>query len=220
MFFGMIGIKDDTFPLSKTKKLRGYRKLARVKVLQVLTAYELSGIDWQHNFSHIFFREFNLGEDKDPELQIDEEVELVELEPAPAVAPRDEKILSPEEVYELEADIPIEWNQDEIEFARKLIDRSLNYKDYINNIIIESTANWELDRITVIDRILMYMAAAEMISFPDIPIKVSINEAIDIAKDFSTEKSNVFINGLLDTILNRLKQEDRIHKSEKGLRES
>lgn len=218
----MIGIKDDPFPLSRTKKIKGYRKLARIKVLQILTAYELSGIDWQHSFSHIFFRDFNLGEDKDLELQIDEDVELVKVDNSDETEPvqKDEKILSPEEVYELEADTPIEWNQEEIEFARKLIDRSLNYKDYINNIIKESTANWELDRITVIDRILMYMAAAEMISFPDIPLKVSINEAIDIAKDFSTEKSNAFINGLLDTILNKLKEEDRIHKSERGLKEN
>ena len=64
----MIGIKDDTFPLSKTKKHKGYRKLARVKVLQILTAYELSGIDWQHYFSHIFFRDFNFGDDDDMEL--------------------------------------------------------------------------------------------------------------------------------------------------------
>ena len=77
--------------------------------------------------------------------------------------------------------------------------------------------NWELDRIARIDRILMHMAICEMLNYPNIPVKVSINEYIDISKNYSTPKSGQYINGMLDEISKKLSNEGKIKKSGRGL---
>ncbi|MCL5992386.1 MAG: transcription antitermination factor NusB [Bacteroidetes bacterium] len=189
--------KLDIFPLSKTKNAKGTRRLAREKVLQIITAIEVSDIPFDSIFNHTFYRKFNFG-DFD---QISE------------------KLLTPDEIYELEADVPILWDDDEIEFAKDLIEKTISLRDFVNNLIEEYTEHWELERIANIDRILMQMAVAELIYFPEIPVKVSINEAIDIAKKYSTPKSGSFINGILDKIMLRLKEEGKIHKTGRGLQE-
>lgn len=84
--------------------------------------------------------------------------------------------------------------------------------------LIESKAeNWELDRIALIDRILMQMGICEMLRFPEIPIKVSINEYLEVAKKFSTPKSSKFINGILDSLYLDFKNVGSIQKAGRGL---
>jgi transcription antitermination factor NusB len=84
--------------------------------------------------------------------------------------------------------------------------------------LIESKAeNWELDRIAVVDRILMQMGICEMLRFSEIPIKVSINEYLEIAKKFSTPKSSKFINGILDSLYLDFKNNGKIQKAGRGL---
>jgi N utilization substance protein B len=84
--------------------------------------------------------------------------------------------------------------------------------------LIQSKAeNWELERIALIDRILMQMGISEMTHFEEIPIKVTINEYLEIAKKFSTPKSSKFINGILDSLYIQFKQSDKIQKSGRGL---
>lgn len=84
--------------------------------------------------------------------------------------------------------------------------------------LIESKAeNWELDRIALLDRILMQMGICEMLRFSEIPIKVSINEYLEIAKKFSTPKSSKFINGILDSLYLDFKNNGRIKKAGRGL---
>ncbi len=77
--------------------------------------------------------------------------------------------------------------------------------------------NWEIDRIVETDRILLKMAVAELINFPSIPIKVTINEIIDISKNFSTAKSGTFINGILDSVTIELTKNGNIKKSGRGM---
>lgn len=84
-------------------------------------------------------------------------------------------------------------------------------------MITEKTKNWESDRIALIDTLLMRMAICELVNFPSIPVKVTINEYIEISKVFSTLKSNTFINGILDKILSDLNQDGRIQKQGRGL---
>lgn len=102
-------------------------------------------------------------------------------------------------------------------FAEKLIRTIVEHQEEIESTIKQKVTNWAFDRIAVIDRILLRMGVCEFLYFEDIPPKVTINEAIDIAKRFSTEKSGQFINGVLDSILADLRANGRLNKSGRGL---
>lgn len=90
---------------------------------------------------------------------------------------------------------------------------------YANNrdIIAQKARNWELDRIAIMDILLINMALVELTEFPSIPVKVSMNEYIEISKYFSSAKSKVFINGILDKLVAEFKAEKKIHKMGRGL---
>lgn len=108
---------------------------------------------------------------------------------------------------------------DLLEFGRLLLMRTWNNRlecDTLINILAE---NWDFERITPIDKAILRMGIAEMLYFSEIPPRVTINEAIDIAKSFSTDKSGVFINGMLDAAVTRLKKDDKLQKSGRGLME-
>ena len=103
------------------------------------------------------------------------------------------------------------------EFARELISKVLSNVVDLDNRIVGRVTNWEMNRIALIDKILIRMGICEILYFPDIPPKVSINESIEIAKDFSTAGSGKFINGILDAILAEEKKAGRLKKSGRGL---
>jgi transcription antitermination protein NusB len=106
---------------------------------------------------------------------------------------------------------------DDKEFVVDLFRKSIfNNKDY-EKMIQEKAKNWELDRIALLDILIMKMALCEVLNFPSIPIKVSLNEYIEISKRFSTPKSKVFINGILDKLIAGLKADDKIKKTGRGL---
>lgn len=88
---------------------------------------------------------------------------------------------------------------------------------YEDTYIRPELEKWELERVALVDRILVMMGLEEFLHFPTIPIKVTINEYIEIAKDFSTEKSGIFVNGLLDKLYMRLDREGVIRKEGRGL---
>jgi N utilization substance protein B len=102
-------------------------------------------------------------------------------------------------------------------FFEDLYDFTLDSDKDLNGWVEAQTKNWESDRIAMTDFILLKMAIAEMIKFPSIPVKVSINEYIELAKNYSTPKSGQFINGILDEISIRLMSEKIIQKSGRGL---
>ncbi len=81
----------------------------------------------------------------------------------------------------------------------------------------QKTQHWDFHRIALIDKILLRIAVCELLHFPDIPPKVSINEAIEIAKMFSTDNSGTFINGILDSILEEMQKNGSLKKSGRGL---
>ena len=112
-----------------------------------------------------------------------------------------------------------ELNDDGVvfEFAKQLFRKTLRTIDAADEIIAKHAENWEIHRINPIDRCLLRMATAELLEFEEIPPKVSIDEAIDIAKKFSTPRSGNFINGVLDAILMDLERQGRLHKSGRGL---
>jgi len=108
-------------------------------------------------------------------------------------------------------------SRDDFEFAKKLISEVIHHDADIEKIIRDKVAHWEFDRIAYIDKILLRMGICEMLYFPDIPPKVTINESIEVAKTFSTDQSGGFINGVLDSILDDLKKSNSLHKTGRGL---
>lgn len=140
-----------------------------------------------------------------------------------------EKVLQTLYAYELTKD-PIEkikgdllqdlQEEDAVEFANKLIDMTIKNWEKYDELITSTVKNWELGRIALIDHLLIRMCICEFYFFEDIPPKVSINEAIELAKTFSTKNSGKFVNGILDSLLIRLKKDGEITKKGKGLKEN
>jgi len=108
--------------------------------------------------------------------------------------------------------LPMFKDDEDAEFASKLITKSLENDTEYREMIDKHTQNWELDRIAFMDIIIMQAALAEIISFPTIPINVTLNEYIEISKSFSTDKSATFINGVLDNIVKELRAENKLIK--------
>jgi N utilization substance protein B len=105
------------------------------------------------------------------------------------------------------------------DFAEKLMLRVYSHADECDTLIRSLAENWDFQRIAPIDKVLLRICITEMLFFPEIPTKASINEAIEIAKRYSTDKSGIFLNGVLDAALTKLKGEGRLQKSGRGLLE-
>ena len=86
------------------------------------------------------------------------------------------------------------------EYAEKLVDLTLADRNKINKQISKTSDNWDIDRISHVDKALLQIATAEMLNCPDVPIKVIINEALELARSFSSDESIPFINGILDGV--------------------
>jgi N utilization substance protein B len=106
---------------------------------------------------------------------------------------------------------------DDLKFVRELYKRTIVNKESLSERISQNTTNWELERIAKLDVVLMRMALCELLYFPGIPVKVTFNEYIELAKDYSTPKSKVFINGVLDKLVAKLKKSGEISKTGRGL---
>ena len=104
-------------------------------------------------------------------------------------------------------------DEEDQDFARRLFRRAILNEEYYRHLISESSKNWDLKRVAVMDVVIMQIALAEILSFPNIPINVSLNEYVEIAKLYSTPKSGGFINGTLDAIVNKLKKENKLTKN-------
>ena len=102
-------------------------------------------------------------------------------------------------------------------FGFKLMKATSDNYEVYNAEIISKTKNWDKDRIAKIDFVLLQMAICEFQEFPSIPTKVTINEYIELAKEYSTPKSNVFINGVLDKIVKDYRNQKTLNKKGRGL---
>jgi len=106
---------------------------------------------------------------------------------------------------------------DDKQFVKLLFEKTILNNSTYESSISAKTKNWDVERIAMMDILLMKMALAEMMTFESIPVKVSINEYIDISKDYSTPKSKLFINGIIDKLAIEYKAEGKIVKSGRGL---
>ena len=107
--------------------------------------------------------------------------------------------------------------EDEIEFGQELLNQVVKEYDYLKEHLVGRTPNWESDRIAKIDYIILITSIAELIYFPSIPTKVSLNEYIEIAKEFSSPSSGKFVNGVIDNIVKDLTNKGLIVKKGRGL---
>lgn len=104
-----------------------------------------------------------------------------------------------------------------LDFGRRLLEQTVLHESETDPLIEKHTQNWKLERIALLDRLILRMALTEFMYFEDIPEKVSLNEAIEIGKSFSTPKSGIFINGILDAVLTELRESKQIQKKGRGL---
>lgn len=108
-------------------------------------------------------------------------------------------------------------DRDAVKFAEKLLLVTVDNAEEHDAIIDLHIRNWEVNRLAMIDKLILRMALSELLFFKEVPTKVSINEAIELAKKYSTRKSGNFVNGILDAVLTYLKKEDKINKKGRGL---
>ena len=114
------------------------------------------------------------------------------------------------------SDVPDKADRD---YANELVNKVLVHNDELDGMIKRRVNNWEMSRIALIDKLLLRMGICELLYFPDIPPKVSINEVIEIAKIYSTAGSGKFLNGILDAILSEIKDNGKLNKTGRGLLE-
>ncbi len=110
-------------------------------------------------------------------------------------------------------------DEDDRNFASRLLRKTILKGSEFQGWIEEMTKHWDMERLAFMDNVIMKAALAEILEFKNIPVKVSLNEYIEIAKNYSTPKSGLFINGVLDNIVSKLKREDKIVKVGRGLME-
>lgn len=108
-------------------------------------------------------------------------------------------------------------NVEDEQFCRELFRKTLAHDAEYETLIESKLQNWELDRVIGMDMLLMKMAVCEFLEFPTIPVKVTLNEYIDLAKDYSSDKSKVFINGILDRLIVDLREQGKLNKTGRGL---
>ena len=121
---------------------------------------------------------------------------------------KDKKIILPRSVFK---------NPSDKAFAVDLFRKSIKHDEDYKKIIIEKAQNWDLERIAIIDQIMIKMAFCEILNMPELPLKVSLNEYIEISKYYSTNKSKMFINGLIDNAISDFKKANMINKTGRGL---
>jgi N utilization substance protein B len=127
------------------------------------------------------------------------------------------KSFNPQENNDIQLHVlSLNWEEDR-DFIEKLFRVGSNLDTQYKELISRNTRNWEVDRLPLTDRVILEMAIAELITFPNIPVKVSMNEYIELAKNYSTPKSRQFINGILDVISKEMKATGTVKKSGRGL---
>jgi transcription antitermination protein NusB len=113
--------------------------------------------------------------------------------------------------------MPLFKNDDDEEFVKILFRKAILHSKKCSELIDKNTTNWEVDRIALMDILVMQLAITEIIEFPEIPVKVTLNEYIEIAKYYCTSKSSTFVNGILDNIVKEIRDEGLFKKYGRGL---
>ena len=108
-------------------------------------------------------------------------------------------------------------DEDDKDFVKNLFRKTVLNELELSKEYIDKTPNWDVERIAEIDTIILKMAICELLKFPSIPTKVTINEYLEIAKEYSTPKSSIFINGILDNLVKEFDRDGKLQKAGRGL---
>ena len=172
------------------------------------SSYEEDRELWRKIYKRIIFNNAELDQVlEDQSLYWNDDKEIVDTFVLKTIKRFDEKNGAKQEL------LPEFKDEEDQDFARRLFRRTILNADYYRHLISENTRNWDLERVAFMDVIIMQIALAEILSFPNIPVSVSLNEYVEIAKLYSTPKSGSFINGTLDGIVNVLKSENKLIKN-------
>lgn len=165
------------------------------------SSYEEDRELWRKLYKNIIFNNIEMDQVlEDQSLYWNDDKEIVDTFVLKTIKRFDEKNGAKQEL------LPEFKDEEDQDFARRLFRRTILNADYYRHLISENTKNWDLDRVAFMDVVIMQIALAEILSFPNIPVSVSLNEYVEIAKLYSTPKSGGFINGTLDGIVNSLKK--------------
>ena len=172
------------------------------------SSYEEDREVWRKIYKKIIFNNAELDQVlEDQSLYWNDDKEIVDTFVLKTIKRFEEKNGAKQEL------LPEFKDDEDQDFARRLFRRAILNSDYYRHLISENTKNWDLDRVAFMYVIIMQIALAEVLSFPNIPVSVSLNEYVEIAKLYSTPKSGGFINGTLDGIVNQLKKENKLTKN-------
>lgn len=172
------------------------------------SSYEEDRELWRKLYKNIIFNNIELDQVlEDQSLYWNDDKEIVDTFVLKTIKRFDEKNGAKQEL------LPEFKDEEDQDFARRLFRRTILNADYYRHLISENTKNWDLDRVAFMDVVIMQIALAEILSFPNISVSVSLNEYVEIAKLYSTPKSGGFINGTLDGIVNSLKKENKLTKN-------
>ena len=172
------------------------------------SSYEEDRELWRKLYKNIIFNNIELDQVlEDQSLYWNDDKEIVDTFVLKTIKRFDEKNGAKQEL------LPEFKDEEDQDFARRLFRRTILNADYYRHLISENTKNWDLDRVAFMDVVIMQIALAEILSFPNIPVSVSLNEYVEIAKLYSTPKSGGFINGTLDGIVNSLQKENKLTKN-------
>ena len=172
------------------------------------SSYEEDRELWRKLYKNIIFNNIELDQVlEDQSLYWNDDKEIVDTFVLKTIKRFDEKNGAKQEL------LPEFKDEEDQDFARRLFRRTILNADYYRHLISENTKNWDLDRVAFMDVVIMQIALAEILSFPNIPVSVSLNEYVEIAKLYSTPKSGGFINRTLDGIVNSLKKENKLTKN-------
>ena len=172
------------------------------------SSYEEDRELWRKLYKNIIFNNIELDQVlEDQSLYWNDDKEIVDTFVLKTIKRFDEKNGAKQEL------LPEFKDEEDQDFARRLFRRTILNADYYRHLISENTKNWDLDRVAFMDVVIMQIALAEILSFPNIPVSVSLNQYVEIAKLYSTPKSGGFINGTLDGIVNSLKKENKLTKN-------
>jgi N utilization substance protein B len=175
--------------------------------------------DDQKKFINHFFRKIILGKKTVINSYFEEEVLhwTEDKEIVRGMVDKTVKSFHPESQDEIQLHtLSVNW-EDDRQFIETLFTKSNDLSTDHKDLIARNTRNWEVERLPLTDRIILEMAIVELINFPSIPVKVTINEYIELTKQYSTPKSPQFINGILDVIAKELQHRGELKKSGRGL---
>lgn len=192
-----------------------YKEITESKAYKVYMNNSDSSFEEDREFLITIFKETIAPNEKlhdfleDDQLTWNDDIPIVNT----FILKRIKKIQSPQESLFT----PLKVDTEDVDFSLNLLKKTALNLESLTHEFSDKTPNWDQERIADLDTILLQMAICEFLHFPSIPVRVTLNEYLEIAKEYSSPKSSLFINGILDSVSNDLKKSERLLKKGRGL---